>query len=404
MENTIYRLKPGDSWRIAELESWLSYMSAKGWHVKSIGIRLAKFTKGEPKKIKYRVDLSSSKKNIDEGQLSTYKQLGWSYVDSWIYHAGRSSFHVFSSPSELNAPELHTDPVEQSYTLKTLDKALRSSAIFSIFATLLFIGLFTHDLLNNTTPYLNIVNQPNPFNNFYLMVIVFYEVISSIKSTLSIRKLKMDLSHGKPQNHEAPWKLPLFYTRILVYLCSILIIFLLSFNFRGYPTNPLPLNAEAMPIILLSEIEETTDIDRIRAPFNTISESNWYSTDKNFFTKIKYTTEEHVKINNPLDKTNTSVYSPTLFCKIYNLRFSSMADNLSLDEKKSMEELDYIKYEQMDSEDFDLLYVSEGDSSYEIIACDDNSVISLSYSGEASLNKILEVISKKLLLLNEGGV
>ena len=43
-----------------------------------------------------------------------YMESGWEYV------TGFGQFNVFSSPTELNAPELHTDSAEQSHTLNEL--------------------------------------------------------------------------------------------------------------------------------------------------------------------------------------------------------------------------------------------------------------------------------------------
>lgn len=109
MNKTVYKLRPSDYWRIGEHESWFADMAAKGFQLKKMGLQFVQFIKGEPKEMKYRMDVSINKK-ISPELIQMYAESGWDYVTS------NNFFHVFSSPVELNAPELHTDPAEQSYT------------------------------------------------------------------------------------------------------------------------------------------------------------------------------------------------------------------------------------------------------------------------------------------------
>ena len=115
-----------------EHENWFADMAAKGFHLKKMGIQFVKFVKGEPKEMRYRIDVSIAKKLTPE-QIQMYAESGWDYVTSNKY------FHVFSSPVERNAAELHTDPAEQSYTLKELDKKLAMNAGFVAIAMILII-------------------------------------------------------------------------------------------------------------------------------------------------------------------------------------------------------------------------------------------------------------------------
>ena len=55
------------------------------------------------------IRLRIGKYTEDEKEL--YRQGGWKYVTKF------GEFTIFSSATELNAPELHTDPAEQAQTL-----------------------------------------------------------------------------------------------------------------------------------------------------------------------------------------------------------------------------------------------------------------------------------------------
>ncbi|GEM_PF-307064 len=409
MFKSVYKLKPGNSWRIGEHESWFTDMAEKGLRLQSVGIRFAKFKKAEPKKVKYRIEVlpkphfadeyqKEHYKIIDDSQKSMYEEFGWTYVDSWKYPDGHINFHVFSSPEELNAPELHTDPVEQSYSLKYLDKSLRRNTIFVIINSLLLLGFWYSIINRNNTPYLTLINNPSLINPFLIWFWI-YTSFESIKSTLSIRKLKRNLTEGNPLNHRAPWKKTLFFTRVMFIIYIALLVILIPASFRGNPREPLPLEAGKMPIILLSEIEDTNNIVRTYAPFNTIESSNWYISEGNFFAPIKYTTEEHIKVPNKLNYTKDGIYSSSLFTHIYKVRFKYIPDNLYFDLLKSNDEDRFADYKKVDHDNFDILYISEDLYAYDILASRGRGIIHLSYSGETDINTTLEIISQKLSLI-----
>ena len=73
----------------------------------------------------YRIEVTP-KNVINDEQIDLYEANGWDYVTSV------QNFHVFSSPVERNAPEIHTDPAEQSYTLHQLNEKLTTSALLGI--------------------------------------------------------------------------------------------------------------------------------------------------------------------------------------------------------------------------------------------------------------------------------
>ena len=69
-----------DVWRIGESESWLTDMASKGLHLHSLGTMFAKFKRGEPVSIRYRIDFSHGGQHSHEEQLDMYAESGWEYV------------------------------------------------------------------------------------------------------------------------------------------------------------------------------------------------------------------------------------------------------------------------------------------------------------------------------------
>jgi hypothetical protein len=81
MSKVTRKLRPSDYWRIGEHESWFEDMANEGLHLKRMGLHFAQFNRGEPRKIRYRIDVSSNK-GITLEQKQMYAESGWDYVTS----------------------------------------------------------------------------------------------------------------------------------------------------------------------------------------------------------------------------------------------------------------------------------------------------------------------------------
>lgn len=223
MKNTVRKLRPSNYWRIGEHECWFTDMANKGYHLKKMGLHFAKFEKGETKKTKYRIDVSTNKK-ISPEQLQLYAESGWDYVTSYQY------FHVFSSPNERNALELHTDPAEQAYTLKKLDKKLGLNAWIGTIALVLMICMVAAIWFLDKTPTL-ILLEGFALQQTLLTIIIGYTVLTSLQAAISIRALRKNLLSGKPIDHDAPWKSIIALILSLAYYFQLLQHLVQSFHF-----------------------------------------------------------------------------------------------------------------------------------------------------------------------------
>lgn len=79
MARTVRKFLIGDFWRLGAFESWFSHMASEGLHLEKVGLLFARFSKGEPKGIRYRIDTISNK-SISAEQNELYKKVGWEYV------------------------------------------------------------------------------------------------------------------------------------------------------------------------------------------------------------------------------------------------------------------------------------------------------------------------------------
>jgi hypothetical protein len=222
MGKLVKRLMLDDSYAIGRNESWLYHMSQKGLHFKKYGKVFAYFEKGEPKDIKYRIDIIYDEPSQE--QLEVYHDCGWDFA------AKNGIFHVFCADEKIDTIELHTDPIEQSHTMDKLNKKLKNNLIIGAIAMALFLGMIFSIYVFNNEPFLYMV-QGQVVQQMLLVIVELYVFYSIIRNYIDISKLKRSLSQGRQINHKENFKkaritsgilagifLPLALTRFLFQL------------------------------------------------------------------------------------------------------------------------------------------------------------------------------------------
>lgn len=113
----VRRLVPVDYLDLDGLELWLEDMAAKGLHFQKFGIFFAQFRPGGPARVRWHAEPTEKGGNTIPAQTGEYAELGWTYV-------GKIGYLALFRTADPDAPEFHTDPVAQSYTLDRLTKRL----------------------------------------------------------------------------------------------------------------------------------------------------------------------------------------------------------------------------------------------------------------------------------------
>ncbi|MEI5909633.1 DUF2812 domain-containing protein [Bacillus spongiae] len=399
MNKTVHKLRPSDYWRIGEHESWFADMAAKGLHLKKMGIYFAKFDKVEPKKMKYRIDVSIKKKVTPE-QIKMYEDYGWDYVTSYSF------FHVFSSPEELDAPELHTDPGEQSYTINELDKKLTLNAVIVIVAAVLIIGMFSASWFLSKTPTLVMV-EGGAIQQIILVIFLGYLAYNSIQASISIRALRRNLIEGKQIDHHAPWKkhhrlhstITFLFTIVVGLSAIIPFVQILKMDMKTLPETNLDL-----PFVRLADVEDNPALVR-GEPFyvsDNIDWSNRYTYDWSPLAPVQYETNEQGVVPGEIWEDGSGEYSPSIHTQVYQLNIPALTDNLISDL------IERYRYEdskegfiETEHPELDLLIVHEEKEMKELLASKGKNVIHVRYHGYADINSVLENLVEKINLISE---
>jgi hypothetical protein len=399
MNKTVYKLRPSDYWRIGEHESWFQDMAAKGFHLKKMGLHFAHFAKGEPKKMKYRIDVSIKKK-ISPEQIQMYADSGWDYV------TGFQSFHVFSSPSSLGAPELHTDPAEQSYTLKELNKKLGLNAGIVAAAMIFMIGmLFSIWFLDGTPTF--VLVEGIAIQLTILTSYMGYLAYTSLRAAISIRALRKNLIEGKSIDHHAPWKKHYRLNSIITFLFTVVIglsAILPFIQLVKSDTKTLPVESPDLPIVRLADVEQNPALVRGESTYmsDNVDWGNRYTYYWSPLAPVQYETDENGMVPGKMWEDGSGEYSPSMNTRVYQLSVPGMADNLISDLiKRYRYENSGDDYVKTKHPDFDLLIVHEEEEKKEVFASKGKAVIYVRYYGYANINSIIENIENKIELIIE---
>ena len=111
---TVKKKLPYELYDVAGLEDWFSQMAAEGYHLEDCWENQAEFRVEEPKaNVRFRLEAQGTYE-YDWNQDEAYKAGGWDHVTTI-----RGFFCIFRCDDPA-APELHTDPKIQSWTMKKL--------------------------------------------------------------------------------------------------------------------------------------------------------------------------------------------------------------------------------------------------------------------------------------------
>lgn len=401
MSNTVKKLVLEDMYRIGRNESWFSDMARQGLHLKKFGRVFAKFEKGEPRNMKYRIDIL--KRFPDQEQLFVYQDSGWDFV------ASTGNFYIFSSPESRNAKEIHTDPIEQSYTLEYLQQKMKKSVIAVAACMLLFFGMMYFVIFHDATPVLSLV-KGHRIQQIILVILESYVFYIILRNYFAIRTLKQSLSQGVPLNHREDWKQPRRYhiiVTIVIYVIALLTIIqpiMLIATQKAYtlPEDSVP----AIPAIRLAEIERNPALIRENGrmrdgvDFLNSVEYSWSP-----MAPLQYEINEHGIVPDELWDDGSGEYSPSVRTYYYQLTSDWFADGLIKDlirryNYRFYEDTSSTEYtEQVQDSYFDRLYVFEddGEINKQIYASVGNIVIFVNYYGNADSDHIIDKTREMLI-------
>lgn len=265
---------------IGQIEKYYSDMAAKGWHLEHRNIFTSSFLQGEPKDMKYRVEVASPKAfdstRLPEEQVAVYEDCGWEYV--W----GHGFIHIFRAPADSDTEEFYLDPAQQADTLKALRKQALGNILYWPVWIIIFtvMNFFTGQNMPAET-YLMWLQTPQAVLGILAIMIAF--TLGSTIDAYNINKLYKQMKAGIPLDH-SPKKTGILPT-VLKY-CVIILGFAALWSPYFSPDIPMPEINEG-GYVTLAELG-------IEIPTGNRSylHSVGYSHKENFLCKYWYVSED----------------------------------------------------------------------------------------------------------------
>lgn len=394
MSKTVRKFMQDDIWNLGRNESWFSDMAKKGLHLRRIGLFFVTFEKAEPKKTKYRMDIISP--GPTDEQLEIYKESGWQLVTNL------KELYIFSSPEEANYPELHTDPMEQSYTLAALNRRMRNQVIALSLFMVLFLGMMFSMFFLERTPTLAMM-EASGVQRPLLMFVEIYVFYIVIRNFMALRSLKKSLSEGTPINHRESWRKPRLingFISVFFILAAFLTTCIPVVEITQSKSYTLPEASVELLVVRLADIENNPVLER-KALLNIrgVDWGNYVSYDWSPLSPVKYQISEHGIIQNEMWDDNSGSYSPSIETHYYQLAFSSMAISLIHDlMERYVDDFDpKVTVQEVDHTFFDKLFVAEDGIRKQIFACSGDEVIYVDYFGNEQAEDIITLLPKAFM-------
>lgn len=191
MNKTVRRIRPFGSGDIPAVQRWLEDMAEKGLLFKECGLLFAKFTKGEPKKMRYRLDFCDVVAcDIPDEKKELYEQSGWQVVGDY------NSDLVVVCTDEPDAPEIYTDCELLAKPLKSIISKYR---IYLAALCVMLLTALAHCGLPNAVRVIRFLGYiPKPFFAAVLVLIVLLaaEIIFGAARLIKLKAMAKRIKNG----------------------------------------------------------------------------------------------------------------------------------------------------------------------------------------------------------------
>ena len=250
MKDTVRKWMRLDPIDMDHFEGWLEAMAQKGLFFERTWALGIVFRRGEPADLRYRLNPAG---NLWGRENRDYcKSLGWEYAGNTGKYF---DLYVNRDPE---APELHTDPVVQSYALEQIAKKVKRTCIALTLLTLVMLVLiFLPFFLLSTPIRYQLVENPVGGNLLYLGL----EILSTYMTIRTYRaffRLRRRLEEGTPPQRDGSWKRVARRQRVLSWivwaLCIIYLGALVVTASRAWEGQLDGLN-KPVPALSLTELE-----------------------------------------------------------------------------------------------------------------------------------------------------
>lgn len=205
MKNRVYRICPCDPLDIEALQSWLEDLSGQGLILCPEGRvgALFAFTRQEPQRLRYRLDVAQKKKGrffstdreLTQEEQELYRELGWEYCLTW------KELRIYRAASP-DAGEMNSEPQTHAITIGFLRQKQRSNLVAMVILALFWL-IHTGSALRYS--FLSAIFA-GPVFLLCGYGILLYLTVAAAADWLRLRRYEKLLKGGQPLNRYCPWR------------------------------------------------------------------------------------------------------------------------------------------------------------------------------------------------------
>lgn len=191
MSKFVKRVIPFESCDIPAIQNWLEDMAEKGLFFKECGVFFAKFEKGEPKDMRYRLDFCDVVAcNIPEEKKELYERSGWNVVGDFKNDC------VVICTDDPDAPEIYTDCELLAKPLKSIISKYR---IYLAALCVMLLTALAHCGLPNAVRVIRFLGYiPKPFFAavLILLALLIGEIIFRAARLIKLKAMAIRIKNG----------------------------------------------------------------------------------------------------------------------------------------------------------------------------------------------------------------
>lgn len=191
MSKFVKRVIPFESCDIPAIQNWLEDMAEKGLFFKECGVFFAKFEKGEPKDMRYRLDFCDVVAcDIPEEKKELYERSGWNVVGDFKNDC------VVICTDDPDAPEIYTDPELLAKPLKSIISKYR---IYLAALCVMLLTALAHCGLPNAVRVIRFLGYiPKPFFAAVLILLALLaaEIIFGAARLIKLKAMAKRIKNG----------------------------------------------------------------------------------------------------------------------------------------------------------------------------------------------------------------
>lgn len=207
MKDTVRKWMRLDPIDMDHFEGWLETMAQKGLFFERTWALGIVFRRGEPACVRYRLDPAGSLWNREDQNYC--KSLGWEFV----CQVGRYFDLYVNRDSE--APELHTDPVVQSYALEQVANRAKRTCILLTALTLVMLAAVLLPFFLFSTPILTWLVESPTSGNLLVILLDLLSTAMTVQAYRSFFRLRKRLEEGQPPRRDGSWKSAVRWQQVL---------------------------------------------------------------------------------------------------------------------------------------------------------------------------------------------